>query len=139
MNLNYRTFEKLYVALEPLRKAGYLSTLSPDMSFIIPSAVTVIGTGNTPLESIQALGHSSDRPRDVFLDAPLSQLFTDIEGAFNHTVSPLASADFVSVAGLTWPIPILGTRALRGMIDTAHQRGIQTRFWNTPITPTWIR
>lgn len=134
-----RTFEKLYAAVEPLRKAGYLSTLSADMTRIIPSVITIVGTGNTLLESVQALGHSPHRPRDIFLDAPLTKIIDDHEGVYNITVSPMASTDFVAVAGIIWPIPILGTRRIRRLIKAAHARGIQTRFWDTPITPTWIR
>lgn len=99
-NLFHSTFEKLYAALEPLRSAGYLSTYDPHRSSIKQSIITVIGTGNTPLSSVQALGSNKRRPRDIFLDAPLAKLPGDTAKVYNHTNSPLASIDFGSGVGL---------------------------------------
>lgn len=41
-------------ALKPLRDAGYLTTYYFNGT-IVPSAITVIGTGNSPLDLVEAL------------------------------------------------------------------------------------
>lgn len=136
------TFAKLYSALEPLRFMGYLSTWDSHMTSTgtyHQSLLTVIGTGNTPLESVQALGYDFKTPRDIFLDAPLSALPQDHRNMFNATISPLASVDFGSTVGLGWIIPAIGRKRIRHLVEVAHAKGIQARFWNTPITPTWVR
>jgi len=133
------TFVKLCSALEPLRSMGYLSTWNSDMSGYRQSFVTVIGTGNAPLESVQALGYDRKTPRDVFLDAPLSSLSGDYRNIYNATVSPLASVDFGSTVGLGWIVPAIGRARIRCLVEVAHAKGVQARFWNTPITPTWVR
>lgn len=103
------------------------------------SVITVIGTGNTPLESVQTLGYDLNTPRDIFLDAPLSAMPQDNENVYNSTVSPLASVDFGSTVGLGWIVPPIGRRRIRDLVKLAHSRGIQARFWNTPMTPVWAR
>lgn len=135
----FSTFARLYSALEPLRSAGYLSTWDSSMSTYHQSVITVIGTGNTPLESVQALGLHPDTPRDIFLDAPLSTLPEDYQHVYNNNVSLLASVDFGSSVGLGWMIPSVGRRRIRRLVQSAHAKGIQTRFWNAPMTPTWAR
>jgi hypothetical protein len=54
------TFPYAVKALEPLRAAGYLTTVSANGT-ITPGPVTVIGTGNTPLNQVQGVN-----PRDYF-------------------------------------------------------------------------
>jgi hypothetical protein len=137
LNDFFSTFLKLYSALEPLRATGYLSTWDSATSTFRQSLITVIGTGNTPVQNVQALGYDLKTPRDVFLDAPLSALREDHQGIYNATISPLASVDFGSAVGIGWMIPIIGRRRIRRLVDVAHTRVIQTRFWNIPMTPTW--
>lgn len=116
-----------------------MTTLSQDTSTVIPSVITVVGTGDTPLASIQGLGYTTHQPRDIFFDAPLLELSEDKDHVYNSTISPLASVDFGSSVGLYWTIPALGRRIVRDLTRTAHAKGIQARFWNTPMTPRWAR
>ena len=67
------TLPAVLEALEPLRSAGYLTTASEGN--ITLSAVTVIGTGNTPLDGVQAL-----EPRRVMpcvTSSSLSHMLTE--------------------------------------------------------------
>jgi len=116
---------------------GYLSTWNSDTSTFRQSLITVVGTGNTPLENVQALGYDPKTPRDIFLDAPLSALADDHRNLYNATISPLASVDFGSTVGLGWILPSIGRKRIRHLVEVAHGKGIQTRFWNIPMTPTW--
>jgi hypothetical protein len=133
--LLFRTFDALYAALAPLRRRGYLTSLSSDGTKVVPSAITVIGTGNTPLSRVQLLGHNATHPRDVFFDAPLHALTPE----HNSTISPLASTDFAVTVGSTWMIPVWGRSRIRSLVQGAREKGIQSRFWNSPIAPRWAR
>lgn len=120
-------------ALKPLRDAGYLTTYYSNGT-LVWSAITVIGTGDTPLDLVKALD-----PRDYFFDAPL----TGLNGGdiFEPTLSPIASTTFAVAVGWNG----LGTISddqltkLRGLIDDAHTLGIQARFWDTPGWPVSAR
>jgi len=58
------TWPVVVKALQPLREAGYLTTFNG--TGVTPGPVTVIGTGNTPLNQVQGV-----EPRDYFWDAPV--------------------------------------------------------------------
>lgn len=77
--------------LAPLRGKGYLTTFSNET--LTKSAVTVIGTGNTPLDGVLALS-----PRDYFFDAPLAEL-SATDTIWNDTISPVASTDYEVAVG----------------------------------------
>lgn len=120
-------------ALKPLRDAGYLTTYYSNGT-LISSAITVIGTGNSPLDLVRTLD-----PRDYFFDGPL----TNLSGGdiFKPTLSPIASTDFAVAVGWNG----IGTisdgqlTGLKKLIDDAHDLGIQARFWDTPEWPISAR
>jgi hypothetical protein len=128
------TFKAVIEALGPLREKGYLTTLKGGQT-ITNGAVTIIGTGETPLDMVAPV-----KDRDYFFDAPLANLtdrkYKDITGL----VSPIASTDFAAAVGkITVDTdPILAEdqlQALRDQITTAKKRGIGARYWNTPVWP----
>lgn len=127
------TFPAVVEALAPLRDAGYLTTY--DGSSVTQGPVTVVGTGNTPLNQVQGVA-----PRDYFYDASLPLL-----GLTNITsdVSPVASVNF-NVAFLG------GVRGTDGLNDAqkvilaaqvavAHAKGIKVRYWDQPGWPVGTR
>lgn len=70
-------------ALQPLRDAGYLTKYNG--TTVAWGAVTVIGTGNTPLNLVSGVNN-----RDYFWDAPLALL----DSTYNNitsSISPIAS------------------------------------------------
>lgn len=128
------TFQAVIEALKPLRQKGYLTTVK-DGETITNGAVTVIGTGETPLDMVAPV-----KDRDYFFDAPLATLndpkYSDITGV----VSPIASTDFEEAVGKITidNDPILNEdqlSTLRDQIATAKKRGIGARYWNTPYWP----
>jgi hypothetical protein len=133
------TFDKLYEVLQPLRTAGYLTTWSSSSPSPVPGPLTIIGTGDTPLASVQALGHAASRPRDIFLDAVLDLIPQDKENTLNRTVCPLASSDFQKSVGASWTVPAVARPRIRRLVEAAHERGIQARFWHTPGFPVLAR
>ncbi|KAL5433804.1 hypothetical protein PMIN07_000795 [Paraphaeosphaeria minitans] len=127
------TWSAVLSALEPLRKAGYLSTYNG--TGFTSKPVTVIGTGNTPIWLVQ-----SAVPRDAFYDAPLAQL----GGAFSNITandSPIASTDFEASFGEVRMESLNDTQlgTLREQLNAAHDRGIKARYWNQPGFPVGTR
>lgn len=104
---------------------------------LIQSAVTVVGTGNTPLDGVKAL-----EPRDFFYDAPLTQLNDpSLNTTFDSTISPLASTDWATAVG--WAgIGNISEGQLANLtqyVGNAHALGIKARFWDTPGWPIFAR
>jgi hypothetical protein len=97
--------------------------------------ITVIGTGNTPLNLVQPI-----TPRDYFWDAPIEALNSTFSN-ITALVSPIASSDFSESIG-----PVLGTRlgesqldTLRAQVKTAHGKGIGVRYFDQPAWPISTR
>lgn len=118
-------------ALKPLRDAGYLTTYYSNGT-LVSSAITVIGTGNTPLDFVRNLD-----PRDCFFDGPLANL-SDI---FKPSLSPIASTDYAVAVGWNGigTIPDDQLTGLKKLISDAHALGIGARFWDTPGWPLSAR
>jgi hypothetical protein len=115
------------------RSAGYLSTAN-ETSFT-KGAVTVIGTGNTPLDLVEPI-----TDRYYFWDAPIPILNSTLSNITSF-VSPVASTDFYANFG-----PVLGTslnetqvELLREQVKTLHDKGIKLRYWNQPEWPISTR
>lgn len=130
----HETFQAVIEALEPLREKGYLTTLK-DGKTITNGAVTIIGTGETPLDMVAPVAD-----RDYFFDAPLAKLNDPKYAEVTGLVSPVASTDFEATVGKVTgdTEPILNEdqlRALRDQIAIANKRGIGARYWNTPYFP----
>ncbi|KAF7289815.1 Altered inheritance of mitochondria protein 6 [Mycena indigotica] len=108
------TFPPVAAALAPLRAAGHLTTYDAATGTLRPGAVTVVGTGNTPLASVLA----QNPPR-----APAAGQ------TWGPHIAPLASVDFGSVAS---------SAQMQELVLNAHDLGIKSRFWNTPAAVgTW--
>ncbi|KII85730.1 hypothetical protein PLICRDRAFT_178761 [Plicaturopsis crispa FD-325 SS-3] len=120
--------------LASLRDAGYLTTYHTTNATLNASAITVVGTGNTPLAGIRALSPA----RDIFFDAPLDTLAaTDIDAS----ISPLASTDYSGAVGWSGIGDIGAAQAanVARLVGDAHARGIKARFWDTPGWPVGAR
>ena len=115
------TFPAVIKALEPLRAAGYLTTFNG--TGVTPGPVTVIGTGNTPLNQVQGVA-----PRDYFFDGPLPTLGTTFSN-ITASVSPIASVAFSATFGAVRNETLNATQMalLESQIATAHAKGIAVR------------
>ncbi|CAF9913871.1 MAG: hypothetical protein ALECFALPRED_009126 [Alectoria fallacina] len=128
------TWPYVVKALEPLQSGGWLSTVNSSNEFT-PGAVTVIGTGNTPLNQVQPV-----TPRYYFYDAPIPTLNSTFSN-ITSLVSPIASTDFGTNFG-----PVPGTSLndtqlalLRAQVASAHAKGIMLRYWDQPGWPISTR
>jgi hypothetical protein len=119
-----RTLPFVLKELEPLREAGFLTTFANGT--LKPSALVVVGTGNSPLEQVKAL-----EPRDYFFDAPLTQL-TDpsLNTTWDITLSPLASTDYEVAVGWSGIGNISDAQRanITKFVGDAHTRGIRARY-----------
>ena len=133
--MSNRALPLILKALEPLRAAGFLTTFANGT--LTQSAVTVVGTGNSPLEQVKALS-----PRDYFFDAPLMQL-TDpsLNTTWDPTLSPLASTDYETAVGWSGVGNVSDAQIanITRFVGDAHARGITARFWDTPAWPIYAR
>ncbi|TLS26131.1 hypothetical protein PpBr36_04984 [Pyricularia pennisetigena] len=137
------TWPVVVKALQPLRDAGFLTVFNGNTT--TQGAVTVVGTGNTPRGLVQGVS-----PRDYFWDAPLARL-ADAEFA-NVTAneSPIASTSFNGQWGDTDVEEGRRTRRtgklneaqmaqLEAQVKAAHDKGMLTRYWDTPGWPVRTR
>lgn len=127
------TWPYVVQALQPLRAGGWLTTYNG--SAVTPGAVTVIGTGNTPLNQVQGVS-----PRDYFYDAPIPTLNSTFSN-ITASVSPIASTDFAVQFGAVRNETFNSTQLelLRAQVATAHAKGIAVRYWDQPGWPVGTR
>lgn len=126
------TWPAVVQALQPLRDGGFLTTFNG--TGVTPGAVTVIGTGNTPLDQIQ-----NQTERDYFFDAPLETLGTT-SSHITADISPVASVDFNAVFGtINGTLNSTQLATLRSQIATANSKGILARYWDQPAWPIATR
>lgn len=128
-------------SLEPLRQEQYLTRVN-SQGKLVEGAITVIGTGNTPLELVR-----SETERDVFYDAALEAL-NSTASDLNNTISPVASTSFedqigearrVEVAEGRGPLSPAQLETLRSQVRVAHDRSIKVRYWDLPGWPIRTR
>lgn len=126
--------ERFPLLKEIRESGGWLSTVNSTNQFTL-GAVTVIGTGNTPLDQVQPV-----TPRYYFYDAPIPTLNSTFSN-ITSLVSPIASTDFAVNFG-----PVPGTSLndtqlalLRAQVATAHSKGIMLRYWDQPGWPVSTR
>ncbi|KAJ5667898.1 uncharacterized protein N7477_006468 [Penicillium maclennaniae] len=131
--------------LQPLREGGYLTYFNG--SEVQNRPITIVASGNAPLEQIlQSTTH-----RDVFYDALLDVLthttFSTVKdlrmdgSLFNDHNSYYASVDFHQSIG-SLPLGRLSQGQLakiQHQILVAHERGLKVRYWGTPKWPIGLR
>ncbi|KAK5120779.1 hypothetical protein LTR85_005845 [Meristemomyces frigidus] len=125
-------------ALEPLRAAGYLTSYNG--TAVTTGPVTVIGTGNTPLNQVQGITATPENPRDYFYDAPIPYLGTTFSN-ITADISPIASTDFAVQFGAVRNETFNATQQalLESQVATAHAKGIMVRYWDQPGWPIGTR
>lgn len=119
--------------LEPLRLHGLLTTYNG--TAIIPSAITVVGSGEARLDLITA-----QAKRDLFFDVPLDLLSTPGYAHLDACISPMAS---VNIAHSGYRSVFFWRREpyekMQEWIEVARARGIAARFWGGPKRWSWLR
>ncbi|KAM5453586.1 hypothetical protein MaudCBS49596_002789 [Microsporum audouinii] len=132
-NSGEKAWPHIVKALQPLRDANYLTKIQNNET-MVPGAVTVIGTGGTPLSQVVSVAD-----RDYFYDGPLK----DLTG-FTSLISPIASTSLMEVVGEITsdgenPLNSTQLEAIRDQIKMAKTKGIGVRYWETPGWPIRVR
>ena len=127
------TFGAVQSALEPLRSKGWLTHW--DGTDVIPGPITVVGSGDTPFDSIAA----NETYRDIFFDAPLDKLSGDDEYTTDN--SYYASAGFDDAIGQTFLGSLNSDQEgkIKDQIKAANDKGLKARYWDTPTWPVFQR
>ncbi|KAI1012039.1 hypothetical protein LB503_004359 [Fusarium chuoi] len=143
------TFDALNAELQPLRDLGYLTYWNGTERIIRP--LTVVGTGNTPFESVLAMNSTY---RDIFWDAKLERLVSMDDDfstnpptyKFNRSNSYFASTRFENAILYRSNFQrVLDTPPSRELdmaltqIEQAKARGLLARYWDTPSKPPNVR
>ncbi|KAJ7848648.1 hypothetical protein B0H14DRAFT_2767643 [Mycena olivaceomarginata] len=119
------TYQPVHDALQALRAGGHLTTYSNGK--LTQGAVTVVGTGNTPLASVIAANRatSSSIRTSAICTAP-----SPVWGSSGARRSRPSRA----LTGAVCRAP----RKCKKLVLNAHDFGIRTRFWDTPSSvSTW--
>lgn len=124
--------------LECPREKNYLSFHDGEGFHSRP--LTIVLTGNAPT----SLTHEETQTsllgrRDLFFDAPLSQLSTN--DTFNSSNSYYASTSLKASIGnvIGGSLSTSQLSRIRSEIRTAKEKGLRARYWNTPSWPTSLR
>lgn len=150
--LDFKTEGLLHLVdqhLEQFRKKGCLSYW--DQDHLVSRAITVVASGKAPNEI------AAQTKRDIFLDAPLDHLRDTSSFTVNHTTAGgqaaqefflwnsstayYASVSFKKAIGHVGRGHLNNEQlqSLRSQIQTAHEKGLLARYWDTPAWPTSLR
>jgi hypothetical protein len=135
------TWPAVVNALQPLRDRKWLTSVNG--TTITTAPITVVGTGILVIEVTLILGNTplnqlvDQVSRDVFFDAPLGQL----NATFTPSLSPIASGDYGVLIGWDGRTEVNATiqQKIAIQIQEAHDAGLLTRFWDTPLYPIYAR
>ncbi|KAI1135139.1 hypothetical protein F5Y05DRAFT_395757 [Hypoxylon sp. FL0543] len=139
-----KIWPRVMAQLEPLRSRGWLTHFKDGT--MNQRQVTVVGTGNTPFDLVM----ENSTYRDVFFDAPLSEMWEDPDllgsasskenATYDETNSFYASASFGETIGhVLTGFSDDQIHKIRGQIRGAHRRGLKVRYWDTPGWPIGVR
>ncbi|CAH0053468.1 unnamed protein product [Clonostachys solani] len=128
------TWSLLMRQLEPLRRSMFLTSYVSNQKITRP--ITVVVTGDIPAHVLNQ--DESAAPRDVFLDAPLSNVQSGLYDAAN---SHWASMSLPKLVGRVSPSGLnsLQLDKIRSQVRSAHDHELQVRFWNLPTWPIGLR
>ncbi|CAG9999943.1 unnamed protein product [Clonostachys byssicola] len=129
-----KTWSLLMRELEPLRRSMLLTSYVRNQKIIRP--ITVVVTGDLPAHLLNQ--DESAESRDVFLDAPLSNVQSGLYDAANSHWASMSLTKLVgrvSSSGLN----SLQLDKIRSQVRSAHDHGLQVRFWNLPTWPIGLR
>jgi hypothetical protein len=127
-------FDIIHAKFEKFRENGWLSYFNTTSGEFNWGPITVIGTGNTPIEKVLNQGER----RDIFLDGPLDKLGGPEDDTVQFAISPVVSASLrmlIQQRKIVEPLTEQQVQQVKTQVDIAHKRGMKTRIWDTPWWP----
>ncbi|GJN89543.1 hypothetical protein Rhopal_002530-T1 [Rhodotorula paludigena] len=126
--------EAIIPALERFRSRDLLSYLDTTTSRLHIRPLTVVCSGNCNVSTVL----SQTGRRDIFLDAPLHDIANPM---YTSEVAALASTSWKKTLGWvdSWSMGKAKRDKVRALVEIAHAKGIQARFWETPSWPAFVR
>ncbi|KPV72176.1 uncharacterized protein RHOBADRAFT_47018 [Rhodotorula graminis WP1] len=121
-------------ALAQFRALNLLTTFNSTSGTLTTRPLTITCTGNCDL----ALVSSQTPLRDIFLDAPLEDIANP---AYTTAVTLMASTSFKHMFGWLDSFDVDADKAqgIAELVHAAREKGIKTRFWETPSWPAFVR
>ncbi|KAF2813837.1 uncharacterized protein BDZ99DRAFT_409941 [Mytilinidion resinicola] len=118
--------------LEPMFKSGWLTYF--DGKDVHRGPLTVVGSGNTPFDDVIA----NSTERYVFFDAPLLDVANEKYTTENSYYASTAMEPAIGSAG---PLKLSGDQEdkLKTQIKAAADKGLVSRYWDTPSWPISLR
>ncbi|KAH8732473.1 PLC-like phosphodiesterase [Phaeosphaeriaceae sp. PMI808] len=118
--------------LQSLRDKNWLTYY--DGTTLHQGPLTIVGSGKTPFELVQ----QNSTNRYIFYDAPLRSVS---ETQYNTTNSYYASANLKAAMGGLWlgRFTQLQKETLKQQIRAAEEKGLKSRYWDTPAWPIGMR
>uniref|UniRef100_A0A8H7TSH1 Altered inheritance of mitochondria protein 6 n=1 Tax=Bionectria ochroleuca TaxID=29856 RepID=A0A8H7TSH1_BIOOC len=129
-----KTWSLLMRELEPLRRSMLLTSYVSNQKIIRP--ITVVVTGDIPAYLLNQ--DESAESRDVFLDAPLSNVQSGLYDAANSHWASMSLAKLVGSVSSSG-FSSLQLAKIRSQVRSAHDHGLQVRFWKLPTWPIGLR
>lgn len=133
-----KTWPLVLEQLEPLRQKLFLTRheeINSTEQELWPGPVTIVGTGNILNRRDVSIGQDLDQwnaYHDAFLDALLDKLPTDDRRDEFYA----ASVSFKKTIGSVFAgFSKKQLYKLRDQIDSAQQKGLKVRYWDTPSWP----
>jgi glycerophosphoryl diester phosphodiesterase len=122
------TWPVLLRQLAPLREKNWLTYY--DGETLHQGPLTIVGTGNTPFDLVQA--NSTDRY--IFFDAPLLEISDE---KYDKTNSYYASAPLKGAVGILWFNKLSSSQisTIEEQVKAAEEKGLKSRYWDTPSWP----
>lgn len=116
------TWDAVFLALQPLRDAGYLSHW--DGSGFVSAPITVVTTGNAPLS--KASNNSANPSHDMFMDSRVDE---SLDGFYTNNTY-YSSADFESAITSSGSAPLSSEnqQKLAAQLNAAHAAGFLVRY-----------
>ncbi|KAE8448015.1 hypothetical protein EG329_009938 [Mollisiaceae sp. DMI_Dod_QoI] len=128
------TWPTVLAQLDDLRSQGWLTTWTPTEG-IVQRPLTIVASGDAPFNSIIA----NDTYRDIFYDAPLTNL--TIDTPYNTNNSYYASTSLSKAIGRvgSWKLGAGQKATITSQVQRAKELDLKSRYWDTPAWPVGWR
>ncbi len=128
------TWPTVLAQLDDLRSQGWLKTWTPTEG-IVERPLTIVASGDAPFNSIIA----NDTYRDIFYDAPLTNL--TIDTPYNTNNSYYASTSLSKAIGRvgSWKLGAGQKATITSQVQRAKELDLKSRYWDTPAWPVGWR